>query len=193
MKDHLSRIEAWFEDHKQPDFSQFQNYQETYLKICYEPWLGINRNHLPLEHFSKILDCFCDLYDFWTQRFLEYGQPFDLQLWLYENKPIRNELVCAKVRNSGDLRDNYFRRCEEDRSFPAEFVSDRFDPSQFNWQLFYEADEQFEKIDNLSETDINNLLSNNYRQELIAEQRCFWKPTDYVWIGRKDLHSNALI
>ncbi|MCF7794110.1 MAG: hypothetical protein K9N09_03135 [Candidatus Cloacimonetes bacterium] len=178
-------IEKWFEENKEPNIQQFENYNETYVKLWIDPWFGMNGENPPQSYFNGILDCYSQLYKNWKNYFANKEIICDLQVWLFEKNYRKIELVAAKIDQPLSQRNNYFRTCPEKRVFPKnQFRSDEFDPDKFDWKLFFDTDEKHEKLDALNKGDIESLLADGYKEELVNGERSFWKVLDHVWVGR---------
>jgi len=187
----IKKIDSWFGHYKMPNIELIEFWQDEYVKIWIDPWYRLVKRNPPLWYFKKILDKISLMHSIWESEFKKTPVPSDSQIWIFEKNFIRSELVCARVEKEGDIRDNFFERCKDVRDIPTEkFKGVNFDPNLFDWTLYYDAIHYFENYDDLSDTEIADLLKDGYKEEKVAEgtvdeQRKFWKPCGYVWVGRK--------
>ena len=187
----IRKIDQWFEAHQSPNLSALQNKQDTYVKIWIETFYQLEKRNLPQWYFKLVLDKMMNLHDLWEAKLKTTEIPHDLQLWFFERNYIESELVCASVSRHGELRNNFFRPCSEERSFPSTiFSTDSGNEKNFSWQVAYATHNYYEDLDDLKEPQMKKLLKQGFREEVINqgardEQKVFWKPYDYVWIGRK--------
>ncbi len=190
-KNQVKKIDNWFENNKQPDIKVIETWRDEYVKVWIDPWYRLEKRNPPLWYFRKILDKLAQMYSLWEHEFKQSTVPYDLQLWIYEKNYILSELVCARTENEGEIRDNFFIPCSEERSFPnSKFQSQSFNPDNFEWTLKCDTINYFEKSDELTEIQIQKLLDDGFQEGMVAEgtedeQRYFFKPNDYVWVGRK--------
>ncbi len=190
-RNQIKKIENWYLAYSTPNVESLNSWNDEYVKIWIDPWCRLEKRNPPLWYFRLILDKLSTLYDLWNSEFSNGDYPYDLQLWLFENNYIESELVSVRVDYENEKRNNFFLPCESERSFPVDkFKSKNFDFSDFDWSLNYATRNYFEKSGNLSESDVNDLIKRKFNQEIIYkdtenEDRHFWKPYDYVWIGRK--------
>lgn len=190
-KRRIRQLDRWLEKFKKPNIHELDEGFAEYVKIWIHPWFQLAKRNPPLWYFRLILDRFSIMHDHWQVAFRQSPHPNDLQLWIFEDNIIESELVCARVRKLGELRDNYFEPCPEARNFPSQkFDSTIFQSQSWTWSLFYASNHYFEKMDTLSTAEIQNLLDNGFQEEIVFEgetnqDRHFWKPYDYVWVGRK--------
>jgi len=95
-----------------------------------------------------------------------------------------------KTKTKKEKRNNFFIKYESEHTFPLDkFNSKTFKFSHYDWSINYATRDYYEKSDDLSELEIKNLIKRKFNQEIIYkdtdnEERQFWKPYDYVWIGR---------
>ncbi|MEA2077946.1 MAG: hypothetical protein U9O95_08010 [Candidatus Marinimicrobia bacterium] len=191
-KSRSDRIQFWFDIYKVPPVEAIRDDRDHYAGLWIKPWYKLNKKNPPLPVFQEMLDAFSRMYDEWDKAFKEAGNPYDLQLWIYDEHMIESQLVCAGVENTGDRRTNYFHDCPEQYKFQTEKYkkSASFDPDDFEWTTYEVRDYLYEKTDELSPKYINKLLALDWREEKHCagtdlEERCFWRIYDYVWIGRK--------
>jgi len=188
----IKKIDSWFENYKKPNIDRIESWQDEYIKLWIDPWYRLEKRNPPLWYFRKILDKFSLMHTIWESEFKKSPIPFDLQIWIFERNYILSELVCARVENEGEIRDNFFEECTDSRDFPTEkFKGVDFNPNLFSWTLRYDTICYQEDSDELSENGIADLLKNDFKEGKVAkgtedEQRVFWKPYDYVWVGRKN-------
>ena len=193
----IKKIENWYLTNSTPNIDRLSSWNDEYAKIWIDPWYRLVKRNPPLWYFRLILDKLTNLYDLWNKEFSNGDYPYDLQLWIFENNYIESELVSARVENKNEKRNNFFIKCETERTFPLDkFNSKTFKFSDFDWSLNYATRDYYEKSDDLSESGIKNLIKSEFNQEVICkdtdnEERHFWKPYDYVWIGRKKQKPNS--
>jgi hypothetical protein len=139
-----------------------------------------------------MLNALSKMYDEWDKAFKAAGEPYDLQLWIYDEHMIESQLVCAGVEKKGGRRTNYFHDCPEQYKFQSgKYTKDTyFDPEDFEWTTYEVRDYLYEKIDGLSDNCMKKMLTLDWREEtyhpgLDDEQRAFWRIYDFVWVGRK--------
>ncbi|MEZ4774210.1 MAG: hypothetical protein R3D00_13585 [Bacteroidia bacterium] len=190
-KRRVRQLDQWLEKYKTPDLPGPENRTDAYVKIWIDPWFRLQKRNPPAWYFKLILDRFSLMYDQWQIAFSHASYPFDLQLWLFENNTIESELVCTRVDEVGQQRNNYFESCEVKRDFPVKkFDARTFKSTEWNWSLFYAGNHYFEKMDELKPEEIQNLRDHGFEEKIIFpgksnEDRHFWKPYDFVWVGRK--------
>ena len=76
-------------------------------------------------------------------------------------------------------------KCDEVGNFPIDtFKTDDFNPSEFEWEIGYATTMQYEKLDNLTKSEIDKLINKGYREDIIIQgqvsQKMYWKAYDYV-------------
>jgi len=185
-KKQIKKIDAWYEKNKVPNITVIESYQHEYTKVWIDPWFRLTKRNPPVWYFRLILDSFERLYTNWEFELDKTEFSYDLQLWIFEKNYVQSELVCIRTENKGDTIKDFFTDCPELREFPiAKFKTEHFKPELFDWTLKYDTLNYYKSMDELTEKDIDKLLKNGYQRiEESGEQR-FWKPCDYVWIGRK--------
>jgi hypothetical protein len=191
-KKHLQRIEAWFNEYKEPPVKAIKGNRDHYAGLWIKPWYGLKKKNPPLPVFLEMLNALSKMYDEWDKAFKAAGEPYDLQLWIYDEHMIESQLVCAGVEKKGDRRTNYFHNCPEQYKFQSgKYTKDTyFDPEDFEWTTYEVRDYLYEKIDGLSDNCMKKMLTLDWREEtyhsgLGDEQRAFWRIYDFVWVGRK--------
>lgn len=189
---HLKRIERWFEEFRQPPVNAISGMRDHYALLWIKPWYGLKKKNPPLPVFQKMLDAFSRMYDLWDQAFKEAGEPYDLQLWVYDEHMIESQLVCAGVEKPGDRRTDYFHDCPEQYKFQYEKYKKGadFNPADFEWTTYEVRDYLYERTDGLSPREIRKLISAGWHEETAfpdtdKEEQCFWSIDDFVWVGRK--------
>lgn len=190
-KNQVKKIDTWFENNRQPDIKIIETWRDEYVKVWIDPWYRLEKRNPPLWYFREILDKLAQMYTLWERDFRKSTVSYDLQLWVYEKNYILSELVCTRTENEGEIRDNFFIPCSERKDFPvSKFKSKSFNPNLFEWTLRCDTINYFEKADELTGIQIQELLQNGFQEGMVAEgtedeQRHFFKPSDYVWVGRK--------
>ena len=189
---HLKRIQFWYEIFKIPQVEAIKGNRDHYAGLWIKPWYGLKKKNPPLPVFQEMLDTFSLMYDDWDRAFKEAGDPYDLQLWIYDENMMDSQLVCAGVEKSGDHRTNYFHDCPEQYKFQSKKYkkSLHFDPDDFQWTTYEVRDYLYEKIDELSEKCMEKMLTLDWHEETQCigtdqKERCFWRIYDFVWVGRK--------
>jgi hypothetical protein len=190
----LRRIEFWYELFKVPPVEAIKGNKDHYAGLWIKPWYKLNKKNPPLPVFQEMLDAFSRMYDEWNKAFKVAGDPYDLQLWIYDEHMMDSQLVCAGVKKAGDRRTNYFHECLEQYKFQSGKYkkSAHFDPDDFEWITYEVRNYLYEKVDELSGKDIEKMLSldwheESHRKATDQEERCFWRIYDFVWVGRKKL------
>lgn len=189
-KRQVAKINSWYHQVKTPDLSLLDEYRDEYVKIWIDPWYRLKKRNPPIWYFKLILDKFQSIFDDWEKAYKEYSKPYDLQIWLFDNSYISSEVVCAPVDKEGELRDNYFYDCDQSIEFPEwKYQSTHFDPSKFSWLRRAHKWQQYEKLDELTNEEIQELISEGYEKEIVFkgeknENVCYSKVVDYVWVGR---------
>ena len=191
-KNILSRIEFWYEIFKIPPVEAIKGNKDHYVGLWIKPWYKLNKKNPPLPVFQEMLDAFSRMVDDWDKAFTDAGDPYDLQLWVYDEHMMDSQLVCAGVDKPGDRRTNYFTDCPEQYKFQSEKYkkSAHFDPDDFEWTTYEVRDYLFEKTDDLSPREIRKLIKAGWHEETAfpnteKEEQSFWQIYDFVWVGRK--------
>ncbi|MCK5816766.1 MAG: hypothetical protein KAH15_02055 [Candidatus Marinimicrobia bacterium] len=189
---HIRRIQFWYDLFKIPQVEAIKGNKDHYVGTWIKPWYKLNKKNPPLPVFQEILDAFSRMYDEWDKAFKEAGNPYDLQLWIYDEHMMDSQLVCAGVEKDGDKKINYFHDCPEQYKFQSGKYkkSAYFDPDDFEWTTYEVRDYLYEKTDELSPKYIKKLLAMNWHEEKHCpetdlEERCFWQIYDFVWVGRR--------
>ena len=188
----MKRINVWFELFKDPPLEAINDLRDHYAGLWIKPWYKLTKKNPPLPVFLGMLDAMSRLYDEWDKTYSKGDQAYDLQFWLFDEHMLDSQLVCAGVEKRGEKRTNYFHPCPEQYIFQSHkyFKCGAFDPDDFKW-ITYEAREYlFEKIDDLDEKEIRQLMASDWHEEIwkpgtTEEQRVFWRIYDFVWVGRK--------
>ena len=195
-RSYLNRIHFWYEIFKIPPVEAIKNNHDYYVGLWIKPWYKLNKKNPPLLVFQEMLDASSRMYDEWDKAFKEAGNPYDLQIWIYDEHMMDSQLVCAGVDKPGDRRTNYFTDCPEQYKFQSGKYkkSTHFDPNDFEWITYEVRDYLYEKTDELSEKYIKMILSLDWHEDTHCadtdqEERCFWRIYDFVWVGRKKLKS----
>ncbi len=188
----IRRIEFWYELFKIPDVEAIKGNKDHYVGLWIKPWYKLNKKNPPLPVFQEMLDAFSRMVDEWNKAFKEAGEPYDLQLWIYDENMMDSQLVCAGVDKPGERRTNYFTDCPEQYKFQSEKYkkSTHFDPDDFEWTTYEVRDYLFEKTDELSPREIRKLIKAGWHEETAFpdtenEEQSFWRIYDFVWVGRK--------
>ena len=191
-RSHLKRIEFWYEIYKIPPVESIKGNRDYYVGLWIKPWYKLNKKNPPLPVFQEMLDAFSRMVDEWNIAFKKAENPYDLQLWIYDEHMMDSQLVCAGVDKEGDKRTNYFHDCPEQYKFQSKKYkkSAYFDPGDFEWTTYEVRDYLFEKTDDLSPRDIRKLIKADWHEETAfpdteKEEQSFWRIYDFVWVGRK--------
>jgi len=192
-KSHSRKIHDWYEQYRNPPADAISEGHDYYAGVWATPFYRFPCRNPSRGISLEILSAFSCMYDDWDTTFAESGQPYDLQLWVYDTHYMDCQLVCAPVEKPGDTRDNYFHPCPEQYLFPIEKYAkyEQFDPEQFNWTAFEVRSYLFEQADGLSERRIRKLLKHGWREDkklLNGKEHAFWNIYDFVWVGRKRNH-----
>ncbi len=182
------QISQWFESNKGFSFSHFEKYREEYVKISVDPWNRLGKRTPPNWYFKLILQKLIEIHDLWNIEVSSLEVPFDLQIWLHDKVTMRSEIVCSAIENTMVNSEKYFRRSSDKKQFPARWQSGLYDLDRFNWQLHDDEIFWFKNLQELSESEISELLKDGFIGEVIeinnqVEVR-YSKKVDHVWIGR---------
>lgn len=189
-KSHARKIYEWYEEYRTPPAHAIGEERDHFVGAWITPFYHFPYRNPSQETCLEILSAFSLMYDDWDKAFAESGQPYDLQLWIYDLHFLDCQLVCSPVDQTGDIRDNYFHPCPEQYLFPSEKYSKylHFDPEEFHWTTFEARSYLFEKMNNLNEKRIKRFLNQGWREDnalLQGRERAFWNIYDFVWVGRK--------
>ena len=186
------RINTWYEQYKTPPVDVIKSNWDHYAGLWINPWYRFPRRNLPLPVFQEMLDKFSMMYDDWDSAFKDAGNPYDLQLWIYDEHMIDSQLLCAGVEKDGEQRNNYFNACPEQYKFQSEKYtkSTYFDPDDFKWMTYEVRSTLYEKSDELTPHRIRKLLKQGWKKDIVfpgtmQEENSFWMIYDFVWVGRK--------
>jgi hypothetical protein len=192
----MRKINFWYDLFKIPPVENIKGNRDHYAGLWIKPWYKLNKKNPPLPVFQEMLDALSRMVDEWDTAFRSAGNPYDLQLWIFDEHMMDSQLVCAGVEKDGDKRTNYFHDCPEQYKFQSEKYkkSAFFDPDDFEWTTYEVRDYLYEKTDELSPKYIKKLLSMDWREAIHAkdtekEERSFWRIYDFVWVGRKKAKS----
>jgi len=188
----MKRINLWFELFKDPPLEAIDDLRDHYAGLWIKPWYAMGKTNPPLPVFLGMLDALSRLYDEWDKAYSKGDQAYDLQLWIYDEHMMDSQLVCAGVEKPGDRRTNYFHPCPEQYVFQSRkyLKCGAFDPDDFEWTTYEVRDYLYEKIDDLSEKQMGQLLLSDWYEEACLhgtdqKERAFWRIYDFVWVGRK--------
>ena len=184
----IKALDAWQKRCETPDFDRFENRKEDYIKLYIHPWYALQKRQPPAKFQREILKRMLQLMHTWNEHFKAHNQPFDLQMWLFQPNFISSEIVCAKVENWGEKRDNYFKLETENKPFPHLHFQNK-DLENLTWDLRFFENVLQKKEDNLDDIFIQSLLKEGYKSEIIlqgsdTEDVMYSKKDSDVWIGR---------
>ena len=85
------KIEDWKNYNLNLDMDYLLEYQRDYVKIRIHPWSGlslINSVYLEPKRLTKqkMLNGLFDIYDQWKKQLDNFGKPYYLKIWLYDNR-----------------------------------------------------------------------------------------------------------
>jgi hypothetical protein len=145
--------------------------------------------------FDKVKDGvlkFFDIASVWEKEVSTLNDfNIDVQVWVFDDFS-EIQLVANKVINEGETRDNYFHVKEQSTAHNLvvgkELQSDD-QLKEWKWTCFDNLHYQFELIDELSSSEIDELLNDGYSESIfkpgtVDEQRLFTKRINCVWVGR---------
>jgi hypothetical protein len=187
-KRRIRQVEQWGESIKQPYLNYFvsDHGSRTYERCYLRPFYSLDKRHPPLWFYKLILSKFVNAYFEWEKVFAKLGQPYDLQLWLYDPAYIRSEIICYKMDEGGE-RKRFVWEADHPSPFPHDkFASPLYDLRQFDWiqsedaDIFFEGDLEFE------ETTAEILLADGYRAKVQQGTEVYYaKKVGDIWIGRR--------
>ena len=188
-KRRIKHIDKWFVSAKECNFELFNNLKEDYTKIRIYPWNLLSERIPPNWYFRLILEKLIVVHELWKNKYDGYNCSYDLQIWLNDPNTIRSHVVCAQVENSGDRRENYYRKSKDQLEFPFnKWKSKAYDLKKFEWILFDDEDLHFKNIEGLDDQEIDELLKTGFLAETIdiekKEETMYSKKVGHVWIGR---------
>tara|TARA_Y100000589_G_C26824091_1_gene495129 strand:- start:87 stop:617 length:531 start_codon:yes stop_codon:yes gene_type:complete len=169
----------WIKQYRQIDFEALNNEGKVYTRM------RLKDDDSVKHAFEAIVV----VWDEWLEKLKSKRICVDVQLWFFVTKPYSFELVVNKVDNTGELRDNYFSRSEEKTDID---ISDylELDSRDYIWEHFIQNDFQFSKIDELTEEEKLELLSEGYAKSKLnigteSEDEMFTKKIHDVLVLRR--------
>lgn len=188
-KRRVKQIEGWYLLYRHVNFKYFHQHLSDYVKIRIHPWNSLDNTKPPHWYFELIFKKLIDIFFEWHQKYQEIQTPYDLQIWLYEPDVIRSQIVCSKVANYDEKREDYFRSSSDSKKFQfKKWPSLTIILQQFDWQLYDDEEFHFKNIENLNSEEIQDLLDDGFFQEELKvngePELRFSKKVGYVWIGR---------
>jgi hypothetical protein len=186
-KRRIKQIEVWGEQIKQPYLKSFNEPGDyTYDRCFLYPFYVLEKRQPPLWFYKRIVAKFVLAYSEWEKIFNDLNVPYDLQLWIYDPNYMWSEILCRRVKNTGD-RIGYSWESELNKPFPyKKFSKNDVGLKQFEWLL---ADEQAVVFENELEDDkitADELIGRGYVKKMHAEHGVYYaKRLGDVWVGRK--------
>ncbi|ODG97132.1 hypothetical protein A4S05_01750 [Nostoc sp. KVJ20] len=183
-KKQIRKINYWKNYNLTLDVTKLHKSQRDYVKVTIDPWYRLVRRNPPIWYNRLILEALIEIYLNWHKTLQESGEPFYLKIWLFEHHFINSQVVAA----TGDWivgYNNTFTKSNEKRAFPFEkYKIHNFSLENFQWELHVEENYFYEKIDQLSEAEINKIKQKAYRSGFLQNgDRYFAIKTGDVWIG----------
>jgi hypothetical protein len=179
-------LNAWGERILGVDPDVLNEYGRAYQKCIIDPFYRFDKRHPPLWFFKLIVGKLVIAFDAWGEVFKGNGQPYDLQLWIYEPNYIWSQLVCKKV-DVNNKKYNYFSEMENQYAFPFEKFANSnpehlktFDWARCAEQTYvdqYDIDEGYYTVD--------ELIHNGYEKQTHQNGEIYYaKIIGNVWVGR---------
>lgn len=183
-KKQIRKINYWKNYNLTLDIAKLHKSQRDYVKVTIDPWYRLVRRNPPIWYSRLILEALIEIYLNWHKTLQESGEPFYLKIWLFDHHFINSQVVAA----TGDWivgYNNTFTKSNEAKTFPFEkYKIHNFSLENFQWELHVEENYFYEKIDQLSEAEINKIKQKAYRSGFLQNSdRYFAIKTEDVWIG----------
>lgn len=183
-KKQVRKINYWKNYNLTLDVTKLHKSQRDYVKVTIDPWHRLVRRNPPIWYNRLILEALIEIYLNWQKTLQEWEEPFYLKIWLFDHHFINSQVVAA----TGDWivgYNNTFIKSNDARTFTFEkYKIHNFSLENFQWELHVEENYFYEKIDQISEAEINKIKQKAYRSGFLQNgDRYFAIKTGDVWIG----------
>lgn len=183
-KKQIRKINYWKNYNLTLDVTKLHKSERDYVKVTIDPWYRLVKRNPPIWYNRLILEALIEIYLNWHKTLQESGKPFYLKIWLFDHHFINSQVVAA-TRDWIVGYNNTFIKSNEARMFPFEkYKIHNFSLENFQWELQVEENYFYEKIDQISEAEINKIKQKAYRSGFLQNgDRYFAIKTGDVWIG----------
>lgn len=183
-KKQIRKINYWKNYHLTLDTAKLDDSQREYVKLTIDPWYRLVKRTPPIWYNRLILEALVEIYLSWHKTLQKWGEPFYLKIWLFDPHFINSQVVAA-TKDWIVGYNNTFTKSNQNQTFPFDkYKISNFSLEDFTWELHIEENYFYEKMDQLSEVEINNIKQKAYRSGLLRDgDRYFAIKTGDVWIG----------
>lgn len=186
-KNQIKKIEKWKRQNLDLDIENLKMYNRDCVKIWIDPWSRLIKRNPPQWYCKLIFKAMIEIYISWYEKLQELNEPFYLKIWLYKPNFIKSQIVVA-IREDLNFYDDIFAKNSSTKQFPyQDFHRESLDLSNFNWTLFKDEYVCFEKLDELSKSEIKKLNSKAYEIEKVqiddGEDVCYKTKIGDIWVG----------
>ena len=140
------QLEDWKNYNLNLDMDYLLEYQRDYVKIRIHPWSGlslINSVYLEPKRLTKqkMLNGLFDIYDQWKKQLDNFGKPYYLKIWLYDNRFSKSQVVCA-IGEYFDFYEKTFNKSEKEEKINGSEYNNEIQPriELFNWDCHLDED-----------------------------------------------------
>ena len=194
LKRRQKNVDAWFDAHRQVDFSILEKHHYYYCKAKIDPWSNLYYDVPYPSAFSKqLFSHLLTIYSLWESQLKNRYQNFYLSIWIYDNRFIVSIVVAA----IGDRMPHYRQMLDEQKTsvpFPIHlFTHEKERIKEFDWfsadDNDYIAVSEFQDVETEGDKEdrrtYKKLLRNNTPTQMIGDEKHFIIKRGNVWIGKK--------
>ncbi|TSJ42970.1 hypothetical protein FO440_01905 [Mucilaginibacter corticis] len=165
------------------NFNQPGDY--TYERCTLYPFYKLDKRQPPLWFYKLILNKLVSAAYNWDMVFKELGQPYDLQVWLYDPSYMWSEIICYRLDKQIELKTRFVKSLIN-KSFPDKKFGLSINNNEFEWYLADEDLVYFEDDFDCADFTKEEIIADGYVKKQSDEFGDFYiKRIGDLWVGRK--------
>ncbi|HEX2076877.1 MAG TPA: hypothetical protein VHG08_04185 [Longimicrobium sp.] len=182
-KRRIRQLERLRLEHRQLDVAALREHGVQYVQIWLDPWDRLVQRNPPYWYRRRILAAFIDIFGAWKTGLEELGEPYYLELWLFEPDFYRTQVVAAVGTRVEYYRTLFPTVPGAPGRPPPQYQDPAYALSSFRWRAGEVIDVRTEKLDEPDAQDIATWSRHAARIEHTADDTLYIFNRGIVWLG----------
>lgn len=133
-KRRVRQLERFREAHRTLDVQALRESQYDYVKIWLDPWSRLEPRNPPVWFRRRILAALIDIHDAWREKLEALGEPYYLEIWLFDPDFHRSQVVAGLDWRMEHYRTVFAPSPNVPPRPPAAYDDPAYDLDRFQWR-----------------------------------------------------------